>query len=170
MFSLHHTLTTVFCRALSLALKQPLTDYSEVPSKFSLNSKEYVRATAASKARQLPRIAPSQAVRPEEDEDRLADRAALRYSKKGLSEPAGLKQVRAEQREYTLTQIDQVLDSLNRNTGEFTSGRPPDPHGHAAGAAQTKESMAGMRHFARPYQGLRSLLDMVDEVVDEFNK
>lgn len=159
-------------RALHLALKQPLTDYNEVPSKFSLGAKEYVRGTASSRTRQLPRIPTKVAAEGEDDDNHAADRKANKYRKKGLSEPLGLQQVRQEQRDYTLAQIDQVLDSLNDNTNAFTGGsqQPTVSNGHNATAAQAKDTMHSMRNFARPYRGVKDLMAMVDEVVDEFNK
>jgi hypothetical protein len=129
----------------------------------------------------------------EGDDDHAADKTINRYARKGLSEPLARRQVRQEQREYTLSQIDQVLDSLNDNTHQFTSGGgqhaanraaqsefSPDgadllPNaamaaGAAANAALTKDTMNAMRYFARPYHGIKSLMDMVDEVTDEFNR
>jgi hypothetical protein len=125
----------------------------------------------------------------EGDDDHAVDKTINRYARKGLSEPLARKQVRQEQRDYTLSQIDQVLDSLNDNTHQFTSGRPhravqsefgldgtdllPNAAmaaGAAANAALTKDTMNAMRYFARPYHGIKSLMDMVDEVTDEFNR
>lgn len=180
-------------RALNLALKQPLTDYNEVPSR-SVLSKEYIRPTANSRTRQLPRHAFPVAAGAStggdagggegEGPNHLVDRKSSKYSKRGLSEPAAQKQLRIEQREYTLGQIDQVLDSLNANTvGQFSNSSHKSAagdgtataagdnnRGNAASVAHVRETMNGMRYFARPYAGVRGLMDMVDAVVDEFNK
>ncbi len=165
-----------------------------------MHSKEYVRPTASSKARQIPRhpltVATSGANQDigEESSISAVDRKSNKYTKRGLSEPLGLQQLRQEQRDYTLGQIDQVLDSLNENAlAQFQSGRKggvgggmmamsgqvEQQHGidsvqvaesHAASAAQMKETMSSMRYFARPYAGVKGLMAMVDEVESEFNK
>lgn len=178
---------------MNLALKQPLTDYNEVPSR-SVLSKEYVRPTANSKSRQLPRhafpVAAASAVGDAggaegEGSNHVVDRKSNKYTKRGLSEPLAQKELRAEQRQYTLGQIDQVLDSLNANTeGQFSNGNHKIAVGNDAGgtgdgskgggsaasAAHVRETMNNMRYFARPYAGVKGLMDMVDAVVDEFNK
>ena len=103
-----------------------------------------------------------------------------------------LRQIRKEQRDFTLTQIEQVLDSLNESATEFTSPERRQMQqqqqlqkqqqydedgvlistGGGANAASThqRDAMNSMKYFARPYHGLKNLMDMVEEVEEEFKK
>lgn len=164
-----------------MALKQPLTNYEEVPSRFTSNSNDYRRTTAAAKNRQLPRVPNKVSVFDVDDDDNHdLDKKNAKMHKKGISEPVALKVIRKEQRDYTLTQIDQVLDSLNESTNEFTSPQKREqqqqqqrqhPREENAGAsASHKDAMNSMKYFARPYHGIKNLMDMVAEVEQEFKK
>lgn len=175
-----------------------------------------MRPTAISQIRQLPRI--PRPIPPADNEtDNKNDSKSNKYNTKGLAESDAYKNIRHQNREKTLQQIDQVLQRLNDNTQKVTTtemmgaAREPGSNERAtepgddfdadmpldansynnpfassglndynryhvnvqktqaqASTSNMKQSMDRMRYFARP-AGVKQLINMVDEIVDEFN-
>jgi hypothetical protein len=110
----HNFVSFIECfRALQRAIEQPLTNYDDVPSKWNSGKSDINRPTALSQQRQMPRV--SRPLTPEETEmSNKLDR--VKYDRKGLPEAIAYKNIRADNRQRTLEQIDEVLDRLNSNT------------------------------------------------------
>lgn len=126
------------------------------------------------------------------DED-FPDKQRNKYKLPGLPEPVVSTQRRARNREHTLDRIDQVswvgtwlyvlykeglresegliasccsqvLDSLNTNTEAMTSSAP-------LLEMNARETVNKLKKFVKPYPaGIKNLMDMVDEVVNDFGK
>jgi hypothetical protein len=142
-------------RALQFAIQHPLTNYDEVPAKGGLPPKDYVRETAASVNRKMPKQVAS--MKP------LSDIAAIKNkSKRGLGEPSVVAATRKKAQAQTMIQIEDVLDKLNANADEIAL--------KGSGNVNTKDGINTMKNFARPQTGLRGLVRMVDEVVDDLGK
>jgi hypothetical protein len=141
-------------QALRFAIKNPTTDYNEGPSTAGSSAPHnYVRSTVISKTRQLPRVQPT--IDPVEYEARSQKLKSQNKFSRGLAEPTDAQSTRLKARDKTLKQIEEVLDSLNANTKELVSsdGR--------------NNSLQSMRNFARPHTGISSLVQMVNDVVQE---
>ena len=150
----HPVTMSTAMQALKHALKNPLTNYSEVPAKGFLPPHNYVRQTKASKIRQMPRVQPS--IDPEKYE-KIADKLKKQNKyERGLIEASDEKTARIVARHKTLAQIEYVLDSLNESTHQMVA-----PTGGKNG------SLESMRNFARPHTGISSLVNVMDEVVAE---
>ena len=101
------------------------------------------------------------------------DLPANRYVNRGLKESNTVKKMRQEQREHTLGQIEEVLQGLNSHTTNWSDRQAlqginsTNNRGHAA--KSEKETMREMRDFAQPFTGVKSLLNMVADIENEFN-
>jgi len=153
-------------KSLQMALNQPLTSYQEVPAKSAMfPNKEYCKPTRSTLNRQMPRRALSSSVAEEAvGPNNSADRAGRRYKQRGLQEPAAVRLLRQEQREQTLDQIDMVLQGLNQHTAHWSEQQEQEGRLHK----NEKETMKEMREFDLPFTGIRSLLDMVGDISQEF--
>ncbi len=85
-----------------------------------------------------------------------------------------MKQLQQENREKTLEQIDLVLDKLNQSTEQitFSKGSNLISSQGASSKAQNvgvKQSLEKMRSFAKPQTSVKNLVDMVHNIIDEFN-
>lgn len=100
------------------------------------------------------------------------DLPTKRYSHRGLKESGTVKAKRQEQRDNTLAQIDEVLQNLNSHTSGWSERQAiqglnsATNRGHAA--KSEKETMREMRDFAQPFTGVKSLLNMVADIEQEF--
>lgn len=100
------------------------------------------------------------------------DLPTKRYSHRGLKESGTVKAKRQEQRDHTLAQIDEVLQNLNSHTSGWSERQAIQGlnsaanRGHAA--KSEKETMREMRDFAQPFTGVKSLLNMVTDIEQEF--
>jgi hypothetical protein len=141
-------------RALQFAIRHPLTNYDEVPTKGGLPPKDYVRETAASKLRKLPKQKLS--MKPQSEISKIKNKTG-----RGLGEPFQVTAARQKGREDTLHKIEAVLDKLNMHADDLSA--------KGAGNVNTKEGIDKMKHFARPQTGLRGLVKMVDEVVADLD-
>lgn len=141
-------------RALQFAIRHPLTNYTEVPAKGMLPPRDYVRPTMSSIHRKLPRkeFQPLNRIKLSEDLQAKKDIG------RGLPEPMAISQARKSGRETTLQQIEEVLDNLNKHSDNLLNKK-------LAGTAA--EQFDQMKTFARPTTGLRSLVQMVNEVVQD---
>jgi len=149
----HPVAMSTALKALRFALKNPTTDYEEAPNVGTKVPHNFVRPTRISTIRQLPRV--QQTIDPVEYErnaQKLKDQN--RYSR-GLIEPKDSTSSRRKARDRTLVQIEEALDSLNANTKQLVS-----PQGRSG-------TLENMRSFARPSTGITSLVQMVNEVVQE---
>jgi len=142
-------------RALQFAIRHPLTNYNEVPTKGGLPPKDYVRETKASVNRKMPKQASS--IKPLSDIGQIKNK-----SKRGLGEPSVVAVARRRGHQETLVQIEAVLDKLNENADELAL--------KGSGNVNTKDGINTMKHFARPQTGLRGLVKMVDEVVADLDR
>lgn len=152
-------------KALQHALAQPLTNYNEVPASWSLagRGRDHARHTAATRLRQLPRIP-----LPVEEEEEKWDKRSLRFQRRGLAEPPALARMRQETRDRTLTQIDLVLHQLNARTASLTDTSPAQGADPAA-VGHLRQNMENMRTFAKPKSGVKKLMNMVHNIVEEFS-
>ena len=142
-------------RALQFAIRHPLTNYDEVPAKGGLPPKDYVRETAASVLRKMPKQAAS--IKPQSEIGTIKNK-----SKRGLGEPLVEAAARRKKNAATLVQIEDVLDKLNVNADDIAL--------KGTGNVNNKDGIETMKHFARPQTGLRSLVKMVDEVVGDLDR
>ena len=144
-------------RALQFAIRHPLTNYAEVPSKGFLPPKDYVRPTQASINRKMPR---RELPKPKPNE---ALENAKGKAMHGL--PCSFAAIHAREtgRETTLQQIEEVLDGLNKHTDESLGKN------NAHVARNDVETMNMMRNFARPNTGIKGLIAMVNEVVESLD-
>mmetsp|Transcript_10500 Transcript_10500/g.17647 ORF Transcript_10500/g.17647 Transcript_10500/m.17647 type:complete len:406 (-) Transcript_10500:34-1251(-) len=94
----------------------------------------------------------------------VMDRPSMRYKQQGLKEPVIVKRLREEQRAETLAQIDSVLEGLNANTNMWSSAQQRQGQQHRS----ERETMKEMKDFAQPFTGIKSLANMVEDVVQEF--
>lgn len=133
-----------------------------MPSKHTLHSKEYVRPTQSSTNRQLPRHSNSMSQVTLRDEE-LDDRQSNVRQGRGLSEATAMKEQRQQNRENTLLQIGDVLDSLNSSTKRIAKVEKA-----SASSQNVKDTIQNMKTFAKPYHGVKSLMNLVDEVEEEF--
>lgn len=143
-------------RALQFAIRHPLTNYTEVPAKGMLPPKDYVRPTMSSVNRKIPR----KEFQPLNRGKMSEDLQAKKDIGKGLPEPLAIVQGRKAVRDATLVQIEEVLDNLNKHSDNLLNKKI------VGTAAEQLEQMKG---FARPTGGLRSLVQMVNEVVQDLN-
>jgi hypothetical protein len=101
------------------------------------------------------------------------DLPSNRYQQRGFKESSTVKQLRQEQRAQTLSQIDDVLQSLNSNTigwSEKQSLQAIKNANYRGNVTKNeKETMREMRDFAQPYTGIKSLLSMVRDIEEEFD-
>lgn len=141
-------------RALQFAIRHPLTNYSEVPAKGMLPPKDYVRPTMSSIHRKLPRKEIQSLNRGKISDDLQAKKDVGR----GLPEPLAISQARKMGRATTLQQIEDVLDNLNKHSDDLLNKK-------LTGTAA--EQFDQMKSFARPTTGLRNLVQMVNEVVQD---
>jgi len=163
-------------KALQLALHQPLTNYNDDMKKG--NEKDYLKTTKLSETRKLPprRMqyllsddgSNKETKNKTPDDENFVDRSSYRYSHKGLKEPKAVVLARQQKRDFTLDQIDEVLSSLNANTDEWMIAQ--NMQRNSMNPKSEKIVMKEMRSFARPFPGIHNILDMVDEVIDEFQK
>ena len=150
----HPVTMTTAVQSLKHALKNPLTNYSEVPAKGFLPPHNYVRQTKASKIRQMPKVKPT--IDPEKYE-KIADKLKKQNKyERGLTEASDEKIARIKARDKTLAQIEDVLDSLNESTNQMTTP-----------AGGRNASLEAMRNFARPQTGISNLVNVMNEVVSE---
>eukprot|EP01039_Chlorochromonas_danica_P000757 gene757-821_t len=184
-------------KALQRALDQPLTDYNSVPASWSLGGHDHARPTASSKLRQLPRIpigSGKHGGNGGDEEDRW-DRRSQRYQRRGLAEPVAAQKMRQETRQRTLGQLNTVLDQLNLHTQNLREQQdafqqqalhfsgPNHPQGNGnevppmeeeakqSSASHIRQSMEQMRTFAhQPKSGVSKLMNMVHNIVEEFNR
>lgn len=153
-------------KSLRYAVANPLTDYYSVPSKGFLPSKGYVQPTKLSLSRQVPTRRNNQEML--EEDNRLYLLEHLKDLKSniaaGLPEPLSGKTMRHMNRQNTLNKIDDVLNTLNQRTDEFTK---------ALGNTSNKmtENIEMLQEFARPNTGenLKKLLDMVNDIIEDLN-
>jgi hypothetical protein len=143
-------------RALQFAINNPLTNYDEVPGKGGLPPKDYVKPTHASTARQLPRV-PETAKKHQSEISKVKNK-----SKRGLGEPVVVAEARRKERDSTLKQIEAVLDDLNENADKMAMKG-------TGNAANMKDNVDVMKGFARPKTGLKNLVKLVDEVVNDLD-
>lgn len=96
-----------------------------------------------------------------------------RYVHRGLKESNTVKKMRQEQREHTLGQIEEVLQGLNAHTTNWSERQVQQgvnsTHNRGHAAKSEKETMREMRDFAQPFTGVKSLLNMVADIENEFN-
>lgn len=101
------------------------------------------------------------------------DLPANRYVHRGLRESNTVKRMRQEQREHTLGQIEEVLQGLNSHTTGWSERQAlqgiNSVHNRGHQAKSEKETMREMRDFAQPFTGVKSLLNMVADIEEEFN-
>ena len=142
-------------RALQFAMRHPMTNHHEVPAKGGLPPKDYVRETSASINRKMPKQVSS--MKPQSEVSKIKNK-----SQRGLGEPTVVAAARRKGHQETLTQIEAVLDKLNMNADELAL--------KGTGNVNTKDGMDTMKHFARPQTGLRGLVKMVDEVVQDLDR
>ena len=142
-------------RALQFAIRHPLTNHDEVPTKGGLPPKDYVRETAASVNRKLPKQAAS--LKPQSEIGTIKNK-----SRRGLGEPLVVATARRKKNADTLMQIEDVLDKLNANADDIAH--------KGTGNVNSKDGIETMKHFARPQTGLRGLVRMVDEVVGDLDR
>ena len=142
-------------RALHFAINNPLTNYNEVPQKGGLPPHDYVRPTASTTNRQMPRVKPS--MKEPSNIVKIKNKA-----KRGLTEPSLVAIERRKERGRTLQQIEDVLDDLNSNVDDLVLKGP-----NAAG--YSKDTVNLMKTFARPKTGLKGLVQMVEEVVNDLD-
>ncbi len=153
-------------KSLRYAVANPLTDYYSVPSKGFLPSKGYVQPTKLSLSRQVPTRRNNQEML--EEDNRLFLLEHLKDLKSniasGLPEPVSGKTMRHVNRQVTMDKIDDVLNTLNQRTDEFTK---------ALGNTSNKmnENIEMLQEFARPNTGenLKKLLDMVNDIIEDLN-
>lgn len=100
------------------------------------------------------------------------DLPAKKYTHRGLKESNTVKAKRHEQRTNTLHQIDDVLQSLNAHTTGWSERQAIQGLNSAVNrghqAKSEKETMREMREFAQPFTGVKSLLNMVSDIEQEF--
>ena len=154
----------VAMRALKMAINNPLTNYNEIPGKGMLPPKGYFKQTAAQINRAVPKhhdmLATLEEQKRRESMEHLQD-LKTKY-KGGLPEPKSLRQGRNANREETLQQIEEVLDSLNSRTSDIVKKIPGQ-------GQNAHDNIKDMKAFARPQKGLSSLLDMVNEVIQDLD-
>eukprot|EP01038_Epipyxis_sp_PR26KG_P013247 gene13247-17753_t len=150
-------------KSLQMILKYPLTDYDEVPSKWSQSAKEYIRPTQSSINRQIPRRLESGDEKLNTNlEDRL-DQVKRKYNVKGLSEPRIEKQLRESNRLNTLNQLEDVLDNLNDHISHNLA-KPQN-----AMTMTSKDNFHRMKSFIhKPSNGIKNLINMATAVSEEF--
>lgn len=146
-------------RALQYAIQHPMTNHNEVPAKGLLPPKDYVRPTLSSIKRKLPR---SQKTNQQlEARARLSEEMqAKRDAGRGLPEPLRVTAARRKARDETLVHIESVLDGLNAHSENLLSKKAQN---------MSAEQVELMKGFARPTTGLRSLVQMVEEVVHDLD-
>ena len=154
----------VAMRALKMAINNPLTNYNEIPGKGMLPPKGYFKQTAAQINRAVPKhhdmLATLEEQKRRESMEHLQDLKTK--AKGGLPEPKSLRRGRDANREETLQQIEEVLDSLNSRTSDIVKKIPGQ-------GQNTHDNIKDMKAFARPQKGLSSLLDMVNEVIQDLD-
>ena len=100
------------------------------------------------------------------------DLPAKKYTHRGLKESNTVKAKRHEQRANTLHQIDDVLQNLNAHTTGWSERQAIQGLNSAVNrgyqAKSEKETMREMREFAQPFTGVKSLLNMVTDIEQEF--
>ena len=100
------------------------------------------------------------------------DLPAKKYTHRGLKESNTIKAKRHEQRASTLHQIDNVLQNLNAHTTGWSERQAIQGLNSAVNrghqAKSEKETMREMREFAQPFTGVKSLLNMVTDIEQEF--
>ncbi len=100
------------------------------------------------------------------------DLPAKKYTHRGLKESNTIKAKRHEQRANTLHQIDDVLQNLNAHTTGWSERQAIQGLNSAVNrghqAKSEKETMREMREFAQPFTGVKSLLNMVTDIEQEF--
>lgn len=142
-------------RALHFAINNPLTNYDEVPQRGGLPPHDYVRPTVATTNRQMPRVKPS--MKEPSNIVKIKNKA-----KRGLAEPSLAAIERRKERDRTLQQIEGVLDDLNANVDDLVLKGP-------SATGNSKDTVNLMKTFARPKTGLRGLVEMVEEVVNDLD-
>jgi len=184
-------------RALQLAIRQPLTDYDEIydskmyvrPTKSSKSwqvprgsaanhanqasnnlavvpkSSAMIGASSGSKSAAVIKSTAGQDIKKSEGKDEdYPDRQLNKFKMPGLPESIAVKQRRTRNRDHTLSKIDQVLDSLNDYTETMASSAPLQQ-------MSAKDTIKQYKGFVKPYPaGIKNLMDMVDEVVNDFQK
>jgi Leucine-rich repeat (LRR) protein len=152
-------------RALRFAVRNPLSDHNDVPSKGFIPKTGFAKSTQAYQNRKLPRRSDARELL--EQQTRKSSLEHLKDMKnkpaRGLPEPELFRDSRSASRKEALIQIDQVLNNLNSNVDEFAQ----KPYGHSH---NIQENIRAMKNFARPNTGLNSLLSMVNEVVADFDE
>lgn len=143
-------------RALRFAVQHPLTDDTEVPAKGFLPPHDYVRPTATSLARRLPRVQPTLKTSHASGDDEGIAVVSSPNKKNTMSKSQHAKEILKEK---TLDQIDDVLSSLNKNTLDMIQRD-----------ASVKDDIVKMKSFARPNTGLSNLVNMVQTVVEEIDE
>jgi hypothetical protein len=103
-------------RALKFALKNPLTNYSEVPDKGFLPPKGYAKLTQNSVAKKLPQRVVNPKLHSLGSFENDVVEATKRKQGRGLSESHIAKETRKDNQMATLRQIEEVLDNLNEST------------------------------------------------------
>ena len=83
-------------------------------------------------------------------------------AKRGLAEPSLAAIERRKERDRTLQQIEGVLDDLNANVDDLVLKGP-------SATGNSKDTVNLMKTFARPKTGLRGLVEMVEEVVNDLD-
>lgn len=113
------------------------------------------------------------AIMGEGQDEHYLDRKSQKYNHRGLREPDSMRQLRQENRNHTLAQIDQVLQDLNTSTAVWTDPQPMEGANGLGGETgrikSERERMREMQKFAKPFSGISSLMKIVDEVTEEFN-
>ena len=101
---------------------------------------------------------------PDGTEDFL-DKKTHKFNRRGLREASEVAEARQLNRDRTLSQIDDVLHGLNENTANWSERQRKIHNFHKS----DREAMNEMRNFVQPFSGIRGLVDMVNEVTQEFN-
>lgn len=138
---------------------------------------DVTRGTRSSQLRQMPRrpaagsgtsaarVAATVAAAAADGTEDFLDKTSHRFKRRGLKESSRLAAMRQENRDRTLSQIDEVLHGLYDNAATWSEAQ----HKRHVVHKSEREIMNEMRTFAKPYAGVKGLIDMVDQVVEEFN-
>jgi hypothetical protein len=108
-------------RALKFALKNPLTNYSEVPDKGFLPPKGYAKLTENAISKKLPQRVVDAKLHSLGSFENDVTEATRRKQGRGLTESRISKQTRKDNQIATLRQIEEVLDNLNDSTEKIVN-------------------------------------------------
>lgn len=162
--------------ALRYAVRFPLTNYTEIPTKGFLPPKDYVRSTCSVTAKKLPRIGAPSFAEKFAKTDKGAPEAPLaallthdrafgapqspshRSPKKDFSQ----KNTTVSASESNIHHIEELLDNMNEYTTNMVSSTTKTP-------LTLDEHAQLLKKFAKPTHQISGLIKMVDEVVHELD-